>query len=100
MDLAGHFAARRSVIRAKAIFYSLTLNMDLTNLIAVCSICCKKQRGINTKNNTRDVKLRSLYEVHLPVPTAPAVAAAKFAIPYSAKQRSFLPSSSYESNFI
>ena len=52
MDLAGHFAARSSVIRAKTMFYSPTLNVDLTILITVCSICCKKQRGINTKNNT------------------------------------------------
>ena len=40
MDLAGHFAARSSVIRAKTMFYSPTLNMDLTNLNAVCSIYC------------------------------------------------------------
>jgi len=52
MDLAGHFAARSSVIRAKTMFYSPTLNLDLTNLVSVCSTCCKKQRGINTKNNT------------------------------------------------
>ena len=32
-------------------FYSPTLSRDLTNLIAVCAICCKKQRSVNTKNN-------------------------------------------------
>ena len=52
MDLAGHFTARSSVIRAKTMFYSPTLDVYLTNLIAVCPICCKKQRGINTENNT------------------------------------------------
>ena len=51
MDLAGHFAARSSVVRAKMMFYSPTLRRYLTNLIAVCAICCKKQRSVNTKNN-------------------------------------------------
>ncbi len=49
--VTGHFAARSSVVRAKTMFYSPTLSRDLTNLIAVCAICCKKQRSVNTKNN-------------------------------------------------
>jgi hypothetical protein len=51
MDLAGHFAASSSVVRAKTMFYSSTLNRDLTNLVAVCAVCLKKQRSVNTKNN-------------------------------------------------
>ena len=51
INLAGHFAARTSVTRARSLFYSPTLNKDLTDLISVCSICCKKQRTIDIKNN-------------------------------------------------
>ena len=43
MDLAGHFAARSSLVRAKTMFYSPTLNRDLTNLVAVCALCSLSQ---------------------------------------------------------
>jgi hypothetical protein len=51
MNLAGHFAARSSVTRARSLFYSPTLNKDLTDLVSVCAVCCKKQRKLDIKNN-------------------------------------------------
>ena len=51
MNLAVHFAAKSSVTRARSLFYSPTLNKDLTDLISVCAICCKKQSTIDIKNN-------------------------------------------------
>ena len=51
MNLAGHFAAISSVNLARLLFYSPTLNKDLTDLISVCAVCCKKQRTLDIKNN-------------------------------------------------
>jgi len=63
MNLAGHFAARSSVTRARSLFYSPTLNKDLTDLVSVCAVCCKKQRTLDIKNNVPTLEKQDMSDI-------------------------------------